>query len=42
LGVEKQDVVQRIHQGLAGGEAGVSDAEAQWVLLRLSELLGNT
>ncbi len=42
LGVEKQDVVQRIHQGLMESDAAVSAPEAQWVALRLSELLGST
>ncbi|MDE2417671.1 MAG: ATPase with chaperone activity [Burkholderiales bacterium] len=39
LGVEKEDIVGRIHQGLLSGEAGLSEAEAQWVSLRLSELM---
>ena len=41
LGVEKQDVVQRIHQSLQGGEAGLNEAQTQWVMLRLSELIGD-
>lgn len=40
LGVAESDVLERIGQGLAGGQAGVDDAEAQWVLRRLAELLG--
>lgn len=40
LGVTEQDVLERIHQGLAGTESPVSAAEAQWVVLRLAELLG--
>ena len=39
LGVETQDIVQRINLGLAGGSAGVSDAEAEWVCKRLTELM---
>ena len=39
LGVETQDIVQRIGQGLAGGAAGISDAEAGWVCKRLTELM---
>ena len=39
LGVEKTDIVSRIRQGLMSGETGLSDAEAQWVSLRLSELM---
>jgi hypothetical protein len=40
LGVAESDVLERIGQGLQGGQAGVSEAEAQWVLRRLAELLG--
>jgi hypothetical protein len=39
LGVETQDIVQRIGQGLAGGAAGINDAEAGWVCKRLTELM---
>jgi len=39
LGVETQDIVARIEQGLQGGEAGLSEAEAQWIALRLAELM---
>jgi hypothetical protein len=39
LGVEKTDIVSRIRQSLMGGETGLSDAEAEWVSLRLSELM---
>ena len=39
LGVETQDIVARIQQGLQGGEAGLSEAEAQWIALRLAELM---
>ena len=42
LGVEKQDIVQRIHLGLLGSDAAVSAPEAQWVSQRLSELMGST
>ncbi|HEY0818349.1 MAG TPA: ATPase with chaperone activity [Rhizobacter sp.] len=40
LGVAESDVLARIGQGLRGGQAGVDEAEAQWVLRRLAELLG--
>lgn len=40
LGVETQDIVQRIGQGLSGGAAGISDEEADWVCKRLTELMG--
>jgi hypothetical protein len=40
LGVETPDIVQRIGQGLAGGAAGISDPEAEWVCKRLTELMG--
>jgi hypothetical protein len=39
LGVAESDVLERIRQGLLGGQAGVNDAEAQWVVRRLAELL---
>jgi len=32
-------VLERVHRGLLGGAAGVSAAEAQWVVRRLAELL---
>jgi len=41
LGVEKEDVVARIHQGLLSGETGLTEAETQWVTRRLSELMDN-
>ena len=40
LGIAEDDVLKRIHRGLLGGAAGVSDAEAGWVTHRLAELLG--
>ncbi|MET0334521.1 MAG: ATPase with chaperone activity [Rhizobacter sp.] len=40
LGVSESDVLERVGQGLQGGQAGVSDTEAEWVLRRLAELLG--
>lgn len=40
LGVAESDVLDRIGQGLRGGQSGVSDSEAHWVLCRLAELLG--
>lgn len=39
LGVTEADVLERVHRGLLGGEAGLSDAEAFWVTCRLAELL---
>lgn len=40
LGITEADVLARIHSGLLAGDVGVSEAEAQWVLRRLAELLG--
>jgi hypothetical protein len=40
LGIAESDVLERVGQGLLGGQAGVNEAEAQWVLRRLAELLG--
>ncbi len=40
LGVSESDVLERVGQGLQGGQAGVNEVEAQWVLRRLAELLG--
>ena len=40
LGVAESDVLERVGQGLQGGQAGVDEAEARWVLRRLAELLG--
>lgn len=40
LGVDESDVLERIHGGLASGQAGVDAAEAVWVTRRLAELLG--
>jgi Fe2+ transport system protein FeoA len=39
LGVTPGDVLERVHRGLLGGAAGVSVAEARWVVRRLAELL---
>ena len=39
LGITEADVLDRIHRGLLGGEAGLSQAEAGWVAHRLAELL---
>ena len=39
LGITETDVLGRIHRGLQGGTAGLSEAEAGWVLHRLAELL---
>ncbi len=40
LGVAEEDVLERMHRGLAGGEAGLSAAEAAWLVGRLAEVLG--
>lgn len=40
LGITEVDVLQRIHQGLGDDEIGLTAAEAQWVMLRLAEILG--
>lgn len=40
LGVSDEAVLERVWRGLAAGQAGVNDAEARWVTLRLAELLG--
>ncbi len=40
LGITEADVLERVGNGLQGGQAGVDDNEAQWVLQRLAELLG--
>ena len=37
LGVTEEDVLERIHQGLQGGDV-VSGAEATWVVRRLAEI----
>lgn len=39
LGVTEHDVLERMHRGLTGEGAVVDDAEAEWVLRRLAELL---
>jgi hypothetical protein len=39
LGITEDDVLARMAPGLAGGEAGVSEREAEWILRRLAELL---
>jgi hypothetical protein len=40
LGITETDVLERIHQGLGDVDIGLSAAEAQWVILRLAEILG--
>jgi hypothetical protein len=40
LGITETDVLERIHQGLGNVDIGLSAAEAQWVILRLAEILG--
>ena len=37
--VSDDEVLQRFHAGLATPESGLSPAEAEWVTLRLAELL---
>lgn len=39
VGVDSGEVLQRCLQGLLQAEAGVSHAEAHWVVTRLAELL---
>ena len=40
LGITEQHVLERCHRGLTGNEgAVVTEAEAQWVIRRLAELL---
>lgn len=36
----EDEILRRIHAGLASPDAGVSNAEAQWIVRRLAELLG--
>ena len=36
----EDEVLQRIHAGLRSPDAGVTQDEARWVVLRLAELLG--
>jgi hypothetical protein len=36
----ESEILRRIHAGLATPEAGVSVAEADWIVQRLAELLG--
>ena len=36
----EDEILRRIHAGLQSPEAGVSPAEAQWIVRRLAELLG--
>lgn len=40
LGITEADVLERIHQGLADVDIGLSVAESQWVIARLAEILG--
>ena len=35
----EEEVLRRIHAGLAGAESGVTPPEARWITLRLAELL---
>jgi len=42
LHVTPHEVLQRYRSGLADGCSGISEAEADWVVGRLSELLGWT
>ncbi|GAA4359647.1 hypothetical protein GCM10023165_55970 [Variovorax defluvii] len=36
----EEEILERIHAGLSSAEAGVSAAEARWIVRRLAELLG--
>ncbi len=36
----ESEILRRIHAGLATPEAGVTTAEADWIVQRLAELLG--
>jgi hypothetical protein len=40
IGLPEDDVLRRCHAGIAAPETGLSAAEADWVTLRLAELLG--
>lgn len=40
IGADTDEVLERCLQGLLTPEAGVSEAEATWVVTRLAELLG--
>ena len=40
LGVNEQEVLERVHRGLCAPGSVVSADEARWVLRRLAELLG--
>lgn len=40
LGLSDDVVLERTHLGLLQGDAGLSPAEADWVVRRLAELLG--
>jgi len=40
LGVTEDIVLDRVYQGLRAEGSGLSQAEARWVVLRLTELLG--
>ncbi len=39
LGVTESDVLERVRRGLQGEDSVVNEAEAQWVVTRLAELL---
>ena len=41
-GGSEQDVLSVMRQALAGGDAGLADEEARWVVTRLAEVLGWT
>jgi len=38
-GLSEDEVLQRCHAGLRGGDAGLAEGEAAWVVHRLAELL---
>ena len=39
-GGSERQVLETMQEGLAGGESPVSAAEAQWIVVRIAELLG--
>lgn len=40
LGIDEDEVLARVRQGLGSPESGVNEAEADWVVRRLAELEG--
>ena len=39
LGIAERDVLERVHAGLRQPSSGLTEAEAQWVVRRLRELM---